>query len=156
MTSSTTSIRRAQAHEAAELTALTIRSKAWWGYDPAFMARAAPELTFHPSRFEPEFLVYVSERDGCLAGFYGLIPLNQDQVQLNDLFVDPVFIGTGIGAELWHHAVETARSRNYRAILLSADPNAETFYRKQGAVTIGSVPSTVETGRILPRMEYLL
>ena len=156
MTSATTSIRRAQAREAGALTALTIRSKAWWGYDSAFMARAQPELTFYPSRFEPEFLVFVSERDGRLAGFYSLIPLNQDQIELNDLFVDPVFIGTGVGTELWHHATETARSRNHRAILLTADPNAETFYRKQGAITIRAVPSHIETDRILPRMEYLL
>jgi hypothetical protein len=62
------------------------------------MARAEPELTFHLSRFEPEFLVFAAERDGRLAGFYSLIPFNQAQIELNDLFVDPVFIGTGC----WH------------------------------------------------------
>lgn len=156
MTSSDTSIRRALPQEAEALTALTLRSKAWWGYDSAFMTRAEPELRFNPSKFEPEFLVFVSERDGCLAGFCSLIPLNQDQIELYDLFVDPPYIGTGVGRKLWHYAVDTARSRHCRAILLTADPNAEAFYRRHGAVTISSIPSPVEPGRTLPRMEYLL
>ena len=156
MPAAISSIRQAQLHEADALTALTLRSKAWWGYDSAFMDRAAPELRFNPSKFEPEFLVFVAERAAQLEGFYSLIPLTRDQIELYDLFVDPPFIGAGVGGKLWRHAVETARSRHYGAILLTADPHAEGFYRKQGAVTLSSIPSHLETGRALPRMEYRL
>ena len=39
----TTHIRRADPGEAPALTALTIRSKAYWGYDDAFMTAAFPD-----------------------------------------------------------------------------------------------------------------
>lgn len=150
------SIRRARANEAAALTALAIRSKAWWGYDPAFMARAEAELTFQPARFEPDFLVFALEDNGRIAGFYSLIPLTPETIEMNDFFVDPDHIGRGAGRRLWLHAVQIARSLNYQSILLTADPHAEAFYRKCGATTIGFIPSGVQEGRSLPRMEYEL
>ena len=38
-------IRPADASEAAQLTALVIRSKAYWGYSAEFLRQAAPEVT---------------------------------------------------------------------------------------------------------------
>lgn len=118
--------------------------------------RAQPELMFNPAKFHPRFLVFVCGNGQRIAGFYTLIPLPSKAVELNDLWVDPQYIGLGIGKQLWLHAIETARAHGYQTILLTADPNAEAFYRKRGAITIGSVPSNVGVGRNLPRMEYRL
>jgi|SRR5215471_4243763 len=55
----TSRIRQADPSEARFLTALTIRSKAHWGYSESFMTAAIPELEFRSEKFLPEFLVYV-------------------------------------------------------------------------------------------------
>ena len=44
--------RRASATEAESLTALTLESKAHWGYDAEFMALARPSLTVTPEYLE--------------------------------------------------------------------------------------------------------
>jgi len=59
------------------LTELTIRSKAYWGYDDSFLADARPELEFQLSKFLPDFHVYVLETGGELLGFCSLIPLDR-------------------------------------------------------------------------------
>ena len=149
-----TSIRKARLDEAASLTALAIRSKAYWGYDAEFMFKAVPELTLDPDKFGPDFLVFVLEADGCYFGFYSLIPLDAATIELHDLFVDPDHVGTGLGASLWRHAVQTARALNYQTIMLTADPHAVPFYVRRGAVTRNYVTSPIQMDRSLPRMKY--
>jgi hypothetical protein len=39
-------------------------------------------------------------------------------------------------------------------MLLTSDPNAEPFYRRCGAVTVGMKESSVRGGRMLPLMRY--
>jgi hypothetical protein len=41
-------------------------------------------------------------------------------------------------------------------MILTADPNAEAFYVAQGARRIGEKPSTIQEGRSLPLLEYVL
>ena len=53
------------------------------------------------------------------------------------MMVEPYAIGTGCGRRLWDHAVETARGLGVRVITLDADPNAEPFYLRMGAETLG-------------------
>jgi GNAT superfamily N-acetyltransferase len=147
-------IRRARIDEAESLTALAIRSKAYWGYDAEFMSKAAPELTCEPDKFGPDLLVFLLEAEGSILGFYSLIPLNDATIELHDLFVDPDHIGEGMGALLWRHAVQTARKRNYQTIVLTADPHAEPFYRKCGAITRDYIISPIQVDRSLPQMQY--
>src|SRR5687768_14923343 len=55
-------IRRARPDEAEHLTALTLRSKAHWGYDADFMAACVPSLTITSERIAtPGELVFVAE-----------------------------------------------------------------------------------------------
>jgi hypothetical protein len=67
------SIRRALPGEADLLTALTLRSKAYWGYDREFMEAARAELTFRPEKY-PGLEVYVLETGTRVVGFCSLIP----------------------------------------------------------------------------------
>jgi hypothetical protein len=41
------------------LTELTVRSKAFWGYDDSFLEGARQELEFQASKFLPDFHVYI-------------------------------------------------------------------------------------------------
>lgn len=142
-------IRRAQPDEAEALTALSLRSKAYWGYDEAFMAAAAAELALSPEQLARR-PAYVLEAEGRVAGFYMLEPVDEREVELSALFVEPDAIGRGYGRRLMEHAIATAKRLGYRAILIHSDPNAEPFYRAMGAELIGMVPSGSIPGRMLP------
>lgn len=49
-------IRQARTDETDALTALTLRSKASWGYDTEFMRAATPKFTFRAERFAPAWI----------------------------------------------------------------------------------------------------
>ena len=149
-------IRQARRDEGALLTGLAFRSKAFWGYDSAFLERAKSDLEFRSAKFEPDFHVYVIEASGDAAGFYSLIPLDSDSIELHDLFVDPRQIGKGFGTELWQHAVGLSKRLGFKRLVLTADPNAEPFYLHCGAVRTGEKVSPVDARRRLPIMEFSL
>jgi hypothetical protein len=49
--------------------------------------------------------------------------------------------------------LQEAKSRGYSSFRIESDPYAEAFYLLHGAVCIGSVPSTLLEGRMLPLLE---
>ena len=62
--------------------------------------------------------------------------------------------GQGIGAALWEHAMERATALGATLLEIEADPNAEGFYLKMGATTIGEVAYVLEgQRRRLPLMQ---
>ncbi len=153
MTTRDVTIRRARPDEAEALTALILRSKAYWGYNDTFMAAARPSLALSSEAIERD-QPYCAEVAGALAGVLNLYALSADEVYLDDLFIEPGFIGKGIGALLWRYAVALAPAMGATTMVLDADPNARAFYEHMGAIHIGETPSTVVPGRTLPRMCY--
>jgi GNAT superfamily N-acetyltransferase len=147
-------IRPARADEAEFLTGLSLRSKAYWGYDAAFLARCRAVMTVKAGSIESR-PHYVAELDGRVVGFYGFEP-EADGVGLDYLFVDDDRVGRGIGRALWTHAVATARGLGYTALIVVSDPHAEGFYLKMGARRIGSRSSDLEPGRQLPVLRFAL
>jgi N-acetylglutamate synthase-like GNAT family acetyltransferase len=148
-------IRQARPDDATALTELTMRSKAHWGYDDVFLSAARRELEFRPEKFQPGFHVYLLEDGEVILGFYSLIPRGEE-VELHDLFVEPGHIGTGCGKRLWDHAMTVARQLGFHTVIFTADPNAEPFYLRQGAVRVGQTASTISADRMLPLMQYRL
>ncbi len=142
-------IRRALPGEAELLSALALRSKAYWGYDEAVLRACVEELmvTEEGLRAQP---VYVIESERRVLGFYGLERRSEREVELGYLFVEPDAIGRGHGGQLLRHALQTARELGFRSLLIQGDPNAEPFYRAQGGVRIGVAPSASIPGRDLP------
>ena len=70
------------------------------------------------------------------------------------MWVQPVYIGTGIGKDLFLDAMERAAKMNVSEIELSADPNAAGFYERLGATRIADVDSEIDgKPRKLPRMK---
>ncbi len=128
------------------LSQLALRSKGHWGYPPEFLEACRAELTVRPEQLAD---VVVAEVDGVVAGFRLLAG-----AELDALFVDPPFIGAGIGGTLLTEVLATARERGIPAVRLDADPGAEPFYAKYGARTVGVTPSGSIPGRELPRMEF--
>lgn len=151
---STLRIRPARPEEADALSDLATRSKAVWDYDAAFLAlcRTALRVKFENVLAWP---YHVAERDGQLLGFYGFEPVPEG-IGLDFMFVAPEAIGQGVGRALWDHAVATARALGYETLMVVADPNAEGFYRRMGARTVGAQPSDLQPGRFLPVLRFQL
>jgi GNAT superfamily N-acetyltransferase len=144
--------RAARGDEAALVSEMAFRSKAHWGYSDEFMEAVRDELTYSPQLCSSGSMI-VAERAGRVLGFYRLIE-GVPETRLESLFVDPAAIGTGAGKALLEHALGAAAALGAEWVTLEADPNAESFYAKFGAVRTGEVPSASLPGRVLPRMRF--
>jgi GNAT superfamily N-acetyltransferase len=142
-------IRRALPDEADALSALARRSKAHWGYDADFLVRVREAMKLRAEDID-RHEVWVVEDDEGIVAYHRVIP--GDPAELEDMWVDPSFIGTGIGRRLFEHAVERARDRGATALEIDSEPNAVGFYERMGAVRIGETPSAIIPGRVFPRM----
>lgn len=159
MTSQTTipeaanTIRRARPEDAGALSELAIRSKGHWGYDAAFLAACRAELTFSADELT-NALTFVADGSDGPAGFYRLLERGNGVAELDDLFVDPAFIGGGVGKRLWEHAVARATALGCTEVTIQSDPFAEGFYRAMGAERVGELESGSVPGRMLPLLRY--
>lgn len=79
-----------------------------------------------------------------------------DGVGLDYMFVDPDFVGRGVGRALMDHAIALARELGHGSLTIVADPNAEGFYCRMGAERIGSQASDVDPHRQLPLLRIVL
>lgn len=142
-------IRPARPDEAAHLSGLAFRSKAYWGYAAAFMEACRAELTLSAS-YLATHPVFVIERAQTPVGFYTLEPISDADVELGYLFVEPTWIGRGYGRTLIEHAKTQARSLGYVTLLIQGDPNAIAFYQAAGGKVVGEKASGSIPGRMLP------
>jgi GNAT superfamily N-acetyltransferase len=150
-------IRLAREAEAAELTALCLRSKAHWGYDAEFMALSRAALTITPA-FIATGRVFVAEaEDGRLLGIASVAPLVEDRIyDLVHLFIEPGVIGNGAGRRLFEAAANKSREDGARRLVIQSDPHAAEFYRRMGARDAGEAPSESIPGRMLPLLHFEL
>ena len=145
------SIRPAATEEAAALTGIAHVAKRYWGYPDDWIQHWQEDLTISPD-FISNNQVYVAERDGEILGFYALV-IGDQQAELEHMWVAPEHIGTGVGKELFIHAMQAAAGDNISTVEISADPNAEGFYQRMGARRIGEESSEIDgQTRVLPRL----
>ena len=148
-------IRLAHIDEAGLLSDLAVRAKAFWPYDEQFIQDCKDDLQLNPAHVDEE-MVYVYELDGQVIGYYGF-DSTSNEPEMICLFVEPDFIGKGIGSILWKHSVEFAKSKEWTSFKIVADPYAaENFYLKVGCTQIGVYQSPVRADRKLPLLEYKL
>jgi len=96
------------------------------------------------------FQYVVAEYGTKIVGFYAIEHLANSEYELEALFVEPDYIGAGIGRALMNHAKKTAKEMGGRTMLIQGDPNAENFYRASGAALVGERESASIPGRSLP------
>jgi len=147
-------IRRALPSEAANLSALALRSKALWGYDAVFLEACRAPLTVDPEMIA-KCPYYVLDEGGTITGFYGLSG-QPPRGEIEFLFVEPESVRSGRGQRLTRHLLALARSLGFEEMDVSADPSAETFYMAMGAVRIAEVPSDAIPNRLIPRLRFSL
>jgi GNAT superfamily N-acetyltransferase len=145
-------LRPGRPDEAGVLSELALRSKAHWGYSAQFLEACRDELTVAEAQLAS---VTVAVAGGTIAGF-SLLEGHGTEGELAMLFVDPPWIGHGIGGLLLEAALDSARLRGCRNVDLDADPGAAPFYLKYGARRLGDVPSGSIPDRTLPRLRFTL
>src|ERR1041385_752637 len=99
-------IRKASTDEAETLSKIAHSAQQFWGYPEHWIAHWQNELTFLPEYMTAN-QVYVADNDGRLVGFYALIAA-APKPKLDHLWVDPASIDTGVGKELFLHAMRKA------------------------------------------------
>jgi N-acetylglutamate synthase-like GNAT family acetyltransferase len=139
-------IRKAANEDCDTLSRIAYKSKAFWGYSKEFMDKCKDDLTITVSYMENN-PVYVMEDDSKIVAFY---TFSLEHRKLEALFIDPDYIGKGLGKTLWSDLLNKAKQLNLEEFTIDSDPNAEAFYLKMGAKKVGEIPSTVFPGRSLP------
>lgn len=148
-------IRRARPEESGVLSALGLRSKAYWGYDAEFLAACRDDLTLSADDIASSS-VYVFDGGDAPLGYCRLVVQDDGVAELDALFVEPAAMGQGVGRSLWQHAVATAATLGCSELVWQSDPQAEGFYLAMGAQRAGESESTVTPGRMLPLMRFQL
>ena len=92
-------------------------------------------------------LLYVAEADGRPVGWAALIPRGEVG-WLEDLWVEPAWIGKGLGRQLFEHVADEARLRGAHRLEWEAEPNATGFYERMGGTYVRDSEET-EWGRVL-------
>ncbi|MDQ2854342.1 MAG: GNAT family N-acetyltransferase [Chloroflexota bacterium] len=143
-------IRPARPTEASALRELAHRSKAYWPYSEEFLAAVRPLLRLEAADIERD-QVRVLEVDGTVAGWHR-VSFRGEHAELEDLWLEPGFIGHGRGRLLFEDAAVVGQLAGAHELEWDAEPFALGFYLAMGGVVIGEVPSAAEAGRMLPRM----
>ncbi len=135
-------LRAGRRDEAAVLSDLALRSTAWWEDWESFPPDTRDELTLDPDLAEHTTVVEV---DGRVAGFYRIDPLPASAGrpgcgELSMLFVDPDFVGSGVGRVLVEDARRGAGAAGWSHLLVCAEPHATPFYQRLGAEQVDERP----------------
>jgi GNAT superfamily N-acetyltransferase len=147
-------VRPAAPGDLGALSDLAFRSKGYWGYSAEFLEACREELTVTAQRLDEES-IWVAEAGGEVLGF-AASRVEEEVAELVDLFVEPEHIGSGVGAALWAHVIAHVAATGATRLRIEADPHAEEWYQRRGAVRVGETPSGSIPGRLLPLLEYSL
>ena len=150
-------VRPAVSSDADALTALTLAGKRHWNYPEAWLDAWRGLLSITPAYVEANVVSCAEDETGRVVGYYSLERDSCGGCRLENLFVVPTLIGSGLGRQLFKHAVQTARTLGAAELLIESDPNAEAFYLHMGARRIGETVSRLTgTERVIPQMRYAL
>jgi len=148
-------VRAAVVADAEKLTELAFRAKGHWKYPKEWMEAWRSGLTVTPE-YITQHRVVAAHAGSRIVAFYG-IEFRDKTAHLEHLWVDPAETGTGLGRRLFRLACDDARDHGCVLVELVADPNAEGFYLRQGAIRVGEVVGEVlGVPRVLPRMRVAL
>jgi GNAT superfamily N-acetyltransferase len=139
-------VRAGTERDFARLREIAVEAKAHWGYDRGLVEDWATRGDFEPGSLQARE-VYVAEADGEPVGWASLIPRGKVG-WLEDLWIDPPWIGRGAGRLLFEHVADRARELGARRLEWEAEPNASGFYERMGATYVRDSEVT-EWGRVL-------
>jgi GNAT superfamily N-acetyltransferase len=146
-------IRPARFDEGERLREIAIAAKSHWGYELTRVRDWAAQSDFSPAGLTAKTFV-VAEAGGRAIGFASLLEHGETWI-LDDLWIEPEWIGRGIGSRLFAGCVERARESGVKRLEWEAEPNAVGFYEKVGGRYVRESEPTA-FGRTVPVMELHL
>lgn len=147
-------IEKATLTDSAELSGLTYKSKAHWGYSEEQMEKWRDDLQVS-ARYIENNEVFITRESDRIAGYYSFSKISVSTVKLDNIFIDPEYIGKGLGLTLMKDFLNRVKKLEVATITLYSEPNAEQFYQKFGFKTVGQLKSSIPN-RFLPIMELNL
>jgi len=136
------------------LTEITKKSKAYWGYSKEQMEKWSENLTITADYIKQNSVFNLVD-ENQIVGYYSYIKLENNEVELDNLFVLPEYVGKGFGLFLMNDFLERMRNEKCKRIILDSEPNAEKFYQKIGFIKIGEFETSIKN-RFMPIMEMKL
>lgn len=134
-------IRTAQLAEKPALEALQMRASLMWDEDREMLMKH-PEAVSIPVEQFTNGLVLIATRGDAISGFVALARRPDSGIELDGLFVEPVWWKQGIGTRLMAAAEALAVGRGHTHIQLVANPRAQDFYRRCGYAVVGTTDLT--------------
>ena len=128
-------------------------SKAHWGYDPAFMQKFMSLFQMTASYLDKNITKLLYDKQSSikaeqgLIGFFSLSFDSNNELELDNFFISPDYIGHGFGKILWQYVLIEVRHLKKSEFILWSDPGAEGFYEKMGCQKIGTKPSPMMPNR---------
>lgn len=145
--------RAASPEDAAELSAIALAAKKYWGYPPAWIELWRDDLTVTVAQIERDYLL-VAEAPNRIAGFIG-VSMVGSRAEIEHLWVRPGFMGQGIGRALIGQGLRWCEATGVDRLHVVSDPNARGFYEVLGARLVGEEAS-VPAPRMLPVLQFEL
>lgn len=136
------------------LTEITKKSKAFWGYSDEQMKNWSELLTITKRYIETNNVYKLLDND-LIVGYYSYVYLNKKEVKLDNLFVLPNYIGTGLGKLLMNNFLDRIKNTEIEKIILDSEPNTEKFYEYFGFQKVGQIETSIKN-RYLPIMVLIL
>lgn len=136
------------------LTTITKKSKAYWGYSEEQILKWDANLTISKDYIESNY-AFKLLNDNKIIGYYSYIIREEKNVELDNLFVLPEYIGKGFGKYLVSDFLKRMRNKKIKKIILHSEPNAEEFYLKIGFEKIGEFETSIKN-RFMPILEMNL
>lgn len=154
-TLSSLQIVRAEAADANGLTSIAVAAKRSWGYPEAWLEQWRPLLTI-TSGFVSAHPTFIARVGAESVGFYAL-DADSGEWELEHLWVQPGWMGHGVGGTLFTHAVDMVRVAGAHRLSIESDPFAEGFYLRMGAQRVGErTYDLAGTERVLPLLALQL
>jgi GNAT superfamily N-acetyltransferase len=123
-------IRPVALDEGERLRKIAIAAKGSWGYDLDRVRGWAAMGDFSPAGLGKKDF-YIAAVEGRVIGWAAAIGQG-DVWWLDDLWIEPEWMGKGIGSRLFRHAAEGGRRAGAVRMEWEAEPNALGFYEKMG------------------------
>lgn len=133
------------------LTAITKKSKAYWGFSEDILKEWEHLLTITKD-YIGKNEVYKLVQNDQIIGYYSYFSTDENTIKLDNIFILPDFIGKGFGKILMNDFLKNIKQLGINKVTLDAEPNAEKFYKTFGFETIRQLESSIKD-RYLPIME---
>ena len=144
-------IRRAQPSDADAARELIGRSMAVWEKPSGYLDEAIALISLSPEDIERDES-WVLDDGMQIVGFLR-VSVSGTDAEIEELHLEPAWIGRGLGRRLFEHAVERSRAVGAERLVWSTDRYALGFYLVMGGVITGSEPSGIAGDEPLTQME---